>query len=99
PRELTGHPGSRTTSFIQRGKAGQHASWCDAATTEHWYYISGIEVRRVAAARAVVALGDSITDGRGSTTDGNDRWPDGLAKRLQENATTAGIAVLNQGIG
>jgi lysophospholipase L1-like esterase len=44
-------------------------------------------------------LGDSITDGRGSTTNGNDRWPDALAERLKANAATARIGVLNQGIG
>ena len=47
----------------------------------------------------VVVLGDSIADGRGSTTNGNDRWPDDLARRLQANAPTAGVAVMNQGIG
>ena len=52
-----------------------------------------------ASSAAVVALGDSITDGRGSTTNGNDRWPDGLARRLQANPATAGVAVLNQGMG
>ena len=44
-------------------------------------------------------LGDSITDGRGSTDDGNNRWPDDLAQRLITNAPTAGVAVVNMGIG
>ena len=52
-----------------------------------------------AAAAAVVTLGDSLTDGRGSTTNGNDRWPDNLSRRLRANAATANVAVLNQGIG
>jgi lysophospholipase L1-like esterase len=46
-----------------------------------------------------MVLGDSITDGRGSTDDGNDRWPDILAQRLVANASTAGVAVGNMGIG
>jgi lysophospholipase L1-like esterase len=46
-----------------------------------------------------VTLGDSITDGRGSGTDRNDRWPDNLARHLQSAKTTADIAVLNAGIG
>jgi lysophospholipase L1-like esterase len=46
-----------------------------------------------------VIAGDSITDGRGSTTNGNDRWPDDLAARLVADKSTAGIAVLNHGIG
>ncbi len=48
---------------------------------------------------AVVTLGDSIADGRGSTTDGNNRRPDSLAQRLNTNARTAGVAVVNMGIG
>jgi lysophospholipase L1-like esterase len=48
----------------------------------------------------MVTLGDSITDGRGSPTNGNGRWPDYLAQRLQANRATAGrVAVLNAGIG
>ena len=48
---------------------------------------------------AVVILGDSITDGRGSTTNGNDRWPDVLARRLQASPETDTVGVLNAGIG
>ena len=48
---------------------------------------------------AVVTLGDSITDGHGATTNGNDRWPDRLAERLQATPATRGLSVLNQGIG
>ncbi|MGH3297570.1 MAG: SGNH/GDSL hydrolase family protein, partial [Trebonia sp.] len=48
---------------------------------------------------AAVILGDSLTDGRGSTTNGNDRWPDQLLDRLRSHGDSAGVAVLNQGIG
>jgi lysophospholipase L1-like esterase len=51
------------------------------------------------ASRAVVALGDSITDGHGATTNGNDRWTDVLAQRLQAAPETHNIGVSNQGIG
>jgi lysophospholipase L1-like esterase len=79
---------------------------------DHWYQISAIDVCANAPAAAIVALGDSITDGHGATTNGNDRWPDILANRLQ--ATTAlsplpdsrpetpapkNIGVANSGIG
>jgi lysophospholipase L1-like esterase len=96
---ITGHPGSRTTSFIQPGNAVSDASLPTASRTPHWYVITGVEILADAASRAVVILGDSITDGRGSTTDGNNRWPDKLAQRLSTNATTAGVAVINMGIG
>jgi len=61
--------------------------------------LSGIDVVAERGAAAVVALGNSITDGRGSGTDRNDRWPDDLARRLQTDRRTARVAVLNAGIG
>jgi lysophospholipase L1-like esterase len=96
---INGHPGSRTTSFIQPGNAVSAASLPGAAKTAHWYIITGVDVLADASSKAVVILGDSITDGRGSTTDGNDRWPDVLAQRLSTNGPTAGVAVINMGIG
>lgn len=99
PSSITGHPGSRTTSFLQAGAAASTPSLHAAATTDHWYFVTGIDVEARGPAAAVVTLGDSITDGRGSTTNGNDRWPDNLARRLKSNPGTAHIAVLNQGIG
>ena len=96
---ITGHPGSRTTSFIQSGNSISGPSLPLAAKTAHWYLITGIDVEADQASHAIVILGDSITDGRGSTTDGNNRWPDDLAQRLSTNAPTAAVAVLNMGIG
>lgn len=96
---INGHPGSRTTSFIQPGNAVLAASLPGAAKTAHWYIITGIEVLADASSGAIVTLGDSITDGRGSTTDANNRWPDDLARRLHTNTPTAGVAVINMGIG
>jgi len=96
---ITGHPGSRTTSFIASGAAVAAASLPGAARTAHWYFVTGLEVLADSASQAVMVLGDSITDGRGSTTDGNNRWPDDLARRLQTNTPTAGVAVVNMGIG
>jgi lysophospholipase L1-like esterase len=66
---------------------------------DHWYFLSSVDVWADAEARAVVAIGDSITDGRGSTTNQNDRWPNQLARRLQQNPATALVSVLNQGMG
>jgi lysophospholipase L1-like esterase len=99
PAGVTGHPGSRTTSYLQAGNEVAAARLTAPATTEHWYYITGIDVAAGGASGAVVTLGDSITGGRGSTTNGNDRWPDDLSRRLRANAATATVAVLNQGIG
>jgi lysophospholipase L1-like esterase len=96
---ITGHPGSRTTSFLQSGNAVSAANLPAAAKTVHWYIVTGIDVLADQSCGAMVVLGDSITDGRGSTTDGNNRWPDNLARRLSTNAPTSGVAVLNMGIG
>jgi lysophospholipase L1-like esterase len=99
PPDVTGHPGSRTTSYLQAGNAVSAPALPDAVPVDHWYFLGGIEVRAPASAGAVVILGDSITDGRGSTTNGNDRWPDVLAKRLQASPATTEVAVLNAGLG
>jgi lysophospholipase L1-like esterase len=96
---INGHPGSRTTSFILATNAVNAANMAGAAKTAHWYIITGVEALADSSSKGVVTLGDSITDGRGSTTDGNDRWPDNLARRLATNAPTAGVAVVNMGIG
>ncbi|HEV2671640.1 MAG TPA: SGNH/GDSL hydrolase family protein [Gemmatimonadales bacterium] len=97
PAALTGHPGSRTTSYLQAGNWVTASELPDAATTDHWYLLTGLDVEANGA--AVVTLGNSITDGRGSGTNRNDRWPDNLARRLQADSRTRNIAVLNAGIG
>jgi len=99
PAEQTGHPGSRATSYVAHGDLVSIADLPDAKKVEHWYFIAGVDVPASAQAASIVTLGDSITDGHGATTDGNDRWPDVLARRLQGDAATRSIAVLNHGIG
>jgi lysophospholipase L1-like esterase len=95
---ITGHPGSRTTSYIMRGDAMADSVMANAIKTDHWYVISSLDVRRKDAS-AVVTLGNSITDGRGSGTNMQNRWPDELARRLQADNRTVDVAVLNAGIG
>jgi lysophospholipase L1-like esterase len=70
-----------------------------AQTTLHWFYISGIDVMAPTSAKGIVAIGDSITDGRGTDNDKNDRWTDILAADLQKNPATMNVSVMNQGIG
>jgi len=95
---VTSHPGSRTTSHLSAGNHAAATTLPAAVRVEHWYFISGLEVAASPTAAAVVAVGDSLTDGRGSTTDGNDRWPDQLLDRLHAGGVTE-VAVLNQGAG
>ncbi len=103
PSAYTGHPGSRTDSFLQAGNAVAEAALSHAVRTEHWYYITKVDVENDdERSGAIVAFGDSITDGRGSTSNGSNRdqrWTDHLARRLQGAKATQAISVLNLGIG
>ncbi|MBL8360981.1 MAG: SGNH/GDSL hydrolase family protein [Rubrivivax sp.] len=81
PPTQTGHPGSRTTSFVQAGDHLHEASLTGAVEIEHWYLIADLEAVAEEPVSLWVAVGDSITDGRGSTTNGNDRWTDRLRER------------------
>ena len=96
---LTGHPGSRTTSYILPGNhASANADFSNAVKTDHWYIITGIDVESKKG-EAVAILGDSITDGRGSGTNKQNRWPDILSLALLDNRKTKNVGVLNLGIG
>ena len=97
--DVTGHPGSRTTSYLLPGNQVASVGFSGALTADHWYIISDIDVGAPDSAAALVVLGNSITDGRGSGTNKQDRWPDELAIRLQQNPGTQQVAVLNMGIG
>jgi lysophospholipase L1-like esterase len=96
---ITSHPGSRTTSYLVNGDHAEDTDLPGAASVAHWYFISGLEVWTRLAAAAAVMVGDSLTDGRGSTTNGNDRWPDQLLDRLHARRATADVAILNQAAG
>ncbi|OIV39985.1 SGNH/GDSL hydrolase family protein [Flavobacterium johnsoniae] len=97
--KTSGHPGSRTTSYILEGDNIQNASFEGAIKTDHWYSIMGLDVIANKSAAAIVCLGNSITDGRGSGTNKQNRWTDILSARLLENKKTQNIGVLNLGIG
>jgi lysophospholipase L1-like esterase len=97
--DITSHPGSRTTSYMLAGNHVRDADLPAATHVDHWYFLSGLEVWARATTAAAVMLGDSLTDGRGSTTNGNNRWPDQLLARLQGNRASADVAVVNQAAG
>jgi lysophospholipase L1-like esterase len=98
PKRQTSHPGARANSFVVEGDRVLDARWPDAGKFAHWFQLAGIEVLGAPGAHAVVAIGDSITDGYGTTTDGNDRWTDALAARLRRSGM-ADVGVVNAGIG
>jgi lysophospholipase L1-like esterase len=99
PAQETGHPGSRATSYYLRGDFVSAAALTEPKLMDHWFQIAEIDVLAAPGASAVVALGDSITDGHGATANGNNRWTDVLAARLQSAPATRNIGVSNQGIG
>lgn len=95
---VTVHSGAYQTSYVTAGNhAGEHELAAPSTTTS-WYYLSRVEVRTTERTAAVVTLGDSITDGTGSTVDTNSRWPDLLARRLAVQSGGVKTAVLNAGI-
>ena len=97
--DVTGHPGSRTTSFILSGNNISSSGFAGAVKTDHWYVIQGIDVQANKNSKVVAVLGNSITDGRGSGTNKQNRWTDILSARLLENPDTKNTGVLNLGIG
>lgn len=99
PARETSHPGSRATSYYVHGNLVSAPNLPSPKHVDHWYQVSEIDVQSDPDAATIVALGDSITDGHGATTNGNDRWTDVLATRLQSSPATRNIGVSNQGIG
>jgi lysophospholipase L1-like esterase len=88
------------TSYVsETGNYAGHAVLPVVATTRSWFLLSRLEVSVAASVSAIVAFGDSITDGARSTPDSNHRWPNRLATRLLTDPAGAKFAVLNAGIG
>ncbi len=91
------HPlGGQTAYLSQSGDQSGATAIADATTVTERYFLTRIEVSSPNNAGTIVALGDSITDGRGSTVDANRRWPDRLAERLNEQGRALGV--VNAGI-
>lgn len=99
PARETGHPGSRATSYVVHGDFVGASTFNEPKQVDHWYQVSEIDVLSDPGGGAIVALGDSITDGHGATTNGNDRWTDVLAARLAGSSSTREIGIVNEGMG
>ena len=94
----TQHSQALHTTYIADGDTTAKADMADARKTQAWYWISSVDVMAPADAAAIVAFGDSITDGTTSTPETNRSWPSQLADRLAANPATANLSVLNLGI-
>jgi lysophospholipase L1-like esterase len=98
-RATTYHAKALQTAYIS--PPGDHADAVTmpiAGTANHWFFLTGVSVRAPRDAGAIVAFGNSITDGNASTVDANARWPDDLARRLEHAHDIGRLAVLNEGI-
>jgi lysophospholipase L1-like esterase len=97
---LTMHNAALQTNYVSdTGNGAGIAALPVVATTQSWFLLSRVEVAAPEAIGAVVAFGDSITDGARSTPDTNSRWPSRLAERLMADSGSAQMGVLNAGIG
>ena len=96
PSDITGHIYSITNSLIEKGNRINEEKFSDEYKVPHWYFISNIEIVSSTPIKGVVCFGDSITDGRFSSIDKQERWPDFLFKKLQNEKID--IAINNQGL-
>ena len=99
---MTWHAKALTTSYLTAPGAGSKGKADDEAafpySTASWFFLDAVEMMAPANSFAIVAFGDSITDGTASTMNGDDRWPDVLSRRLHAVHGNR-IAVVNAGIG
>lgn len=98
-RAETFHDFADQDNYVVNGDVAGASSMTDATTLSSWYFLDGIEVPAANDSRAIVTLGDSITDGALSSRNANRRWPDVLAARLQQAKRLDTVSVLNEGIG
>lgn len=98
-RAETAHLFAAQDNFVADGDQASAASLSQAKTVASWYFFDGIDVPTADGARAIVTLGDSITDGAASTFNTNRRWPNVLAERLKQEHGMENVAVLDEGIG
>jgi lysophospholipase L1-like esterase len=99
---MTWHAAAHTSSYLGDPGGGAHGQAEDDAAfpnlTQSWFFLDAVDVRAPADTMLVAAFGDSITDGTGSTLNGDDRWPDVLSRRLHA-AFGERVAVVDEGIG
>lgn len=97
-RAETYHALGLQTNYAAVGDVAGAAKLDEGMKFSSWYFLSGVDVAAPAGARAIVTLGDSITDGAKSTPDTNRRWPNILAERLQKTPGLESVSVIDEGI-
>lgn len=100
---MTWHAKALQTSYASPpGSGAKGAEEGEASfpyTTASWFFLDALDMQAPAETPVLVAFGDSISDGTASTMNGDDRWPDVLARRLAERLGPNRVAVVNAGIG
>lgn len=92
------HPDAMHTVYVAQGNAVGSATLDPVATTTAYLWLSALDVVAPASAAAIVAFGDSITDGVGTTLDQNRAWPSLLAAKLSSAPAAGATSVVNVGL-
>jgi lysophospholipase L1-like esterase len=101
--QFTIHAGANQTNYVSKpgnfaGSADFPVATTPGSTPASWYFLSRVEVVAPASVSAIIAFGDSITDGTASTRNTNNRWPDLFIKRLSEVKGSNIRAMINEAI-
>ena len=98
PNEITGHKFSMVNSYIEKGNKINEENFSNEYIMNHWYFISNLEIVSDKENKCIVCFGDSITDGRFSTMNKQERWPDFLFEKINKEKPELNMGVNNQGL-
>lgn len=98
PNEITGHKFSMVNSYIEKGNKINEENFSNEYIMTHWYFISNLEIVSDKENKCIVCFGDSITDGRFSTMNKQERWPDFLFEKINKEKPELNMGVINQGL-
>ena len=98
PEDITGHKNSLTNSYIEKGNKIEKEKFSDEYIITHWLFISNIELVSENENKCIVCFGDSITDGKFSSMNKQERWPDFLFNKLIKEKGEIDIGINNQSL-
>ena len=85
-------------SYIEKGNKINKETFSNEYIISHWYFISNIELVSEQENQCIICFGDSITDGRFSSMNKEERWPDFLYQKIKKEKPDLNMAVINQGL-
>ena len=98
PQYITGHKFSHTESYIEKGNKVNESKFSEEYKITSWYFISNMELNSEKENKCIVCFGDSITDGRYSSLNKQERWPDFLFEKIKEENKDNNISIINQSL-